>query len=40
MMVGENMERKKLLLLNPIEYEHNFDKRALKTLEGTPGLKN
>lgn len=39
MMGGENMERKKLLLLNPIEYEHNFDKRALKTLEGTPGLE-
>lgn len=33
------MDRKKLLLLNPIEYEHHFDQRALKTLEGTPGLE-
>ena len=33
------MERKQLLLLNPVEYEHQFDKKALKTLEGTPGLE-
>ena len=33
------MERKKLLLLKPQEYEHDFDKAALKTLEGTPGLE-
>ena len=33
------MERKKLLLLNPSEYEHEFDLKALKTLEGTPGLE-
>ncbi|HHT18055.1 MAG TPA: M48 family metalloprotease [Methanobacterium sp.] len=33
------MERKELLLLNPAEYEHHFDKSALKTLEGTPGLE-
>ena len=33
------MERKKLLLLNPSEYEHSFDKQALNTLEGTPGLE-
>jgi len=33
------LERKKLLLLKPQEYEHDFDKAALKTLEGTPGLE-
>ncbi|WJI10452.1 protease [Methanobacterium sp. CWC-01] len=33
------MERKKLLLLNPKEYEHEFDRAALETLEGTPGLE-
>lgn len=33
------MERKKLLLLNPNEYEHNLDKQALNALEGTPGLE-
>jgi len=33
------MEKKKLLLLNPTEYEHEFDKKALNTLEGTPGLE-
>jgi Zn-dependent protease with chaperone function len=33
------MDRKQLLLLNPAEYEHHFDKKALKTLEGTPGLE-
>ena len=35
----ENKERKKLFLLNPREYEHPFDKRALNSLEGTPGLE-
>lgn len=38
-MIGEKMERKKLLLLNPMEYEHDFDRQALKKLEGTPGLE-
>lgn len=33
------MERKKLILLNPREYEHSLDKQALNTLEGTPGLE-
>ena len=33
------MERKKLLLLNPNEYEHNLDRQALNALEGTPGLE-
>ncbi len=33
------MERKKLFLLNPTEYEHSFDKQALNSLEGTPGLE-
>lgn len=33
------MERKKLFLLNPREYEHSLDKQALNTLEGTPGLE-
>lgn len=33
------MDRKKLLLLNPTEYEHSFDKQALNALEGTPGLE-
>lgn len=33
------MERKKLLLLNPQEYEHSLDRQALNTLEGTPGLE-
>ena len=33
------MDKKKLLLLNPNEYEHTFDKQALNTLEGTPGLE-
>ena len=32
------MERKKLVLLNPREYEHPLDLKALNTLEGTPGL--
>jgi len=35
----DGLERKKLLLLKPQEYEHDFDKAALKTLEGTPGLE-
>lgn len=34
----EDIDRKKLILLNPREYEHPFDKKALNTLEGTPGL--
>lgn len=33
------MERQKLHLLNPREYEHEFDRKALDTLEGTPGLE-
>ncbi len=33
------MERKELYLLNPREYEHEFDRKALNTLEGTPGLE-
>ncbi|GAB6056530.1 hypothetical protein JCM15415_18460 [Methanobacterium movens] len=33
------MERKKLYQLQSIEYEHEFDRRALQTLEGTPGLE-
>ncbi len=33
------MEKKQLLLLNPAEYEHPFDRKALKALEGTPGLE-
>ncbi len=35
----ENKERKKLILLNPREYEHPFDRQALNALEGTPGLE-
>lgn len=34
------MERKKLLKLNPKEYEHDFDRKALSTLENTPGIKH
>jgi len=33
------MEKKELVMLNPREYEHPFDKKALNTLEGTPGLE-
>jgi Zn-dependent protease with chaperone function len=33
------MERKKLLLLHPSEYEHEFDRKALKNLEGNQGLE-
>ncbi len=33
------MERKKLYQLQSIEYEHEFDRKALETLEGTPGLE-
>ncbi|HEX3013880.1 MAG TPA: M48 family metallopeptidase [Methanobacterium sp.] len=33
------MQRKELILLNPVEYEHEFDRKALQTLEGTPGLE-
>lgn len=33
------MERKKLFLLNPREYEHSLDRQALNALEGTPGLE-
>lgn len=32
-------KRKKLHLLNPREYEHPFDRKALNTLEGTPGVE-
>ncbi|MGB9937411.1 MAG: M48 family metallopeptidase [Methanobacterium sp.] len=35
----ESIKRQKLILLNPREYEHPFDKKALNTLEGTPGLE-
>lgn len=35
----EKSERKTLFLLNPREYEHGLDKKALNTLEGTPGLE-
>lgn len=33
------MERKKLYQLQSREYEHEFDRKALETLEGTPGLE-
>lgn len=33
------MERQKLYQLQSIEYEHEFDRKALETLEGTPGLE-
>ena len=33
------MERKKLLLLHPSEYEHEFDRKALQTLEGNQSLE-
>ncbi len=33
------MDRTKLLLLNPAEYEHPADRIALEKLEGTPGLE-
>jgi Zn-dependent protease with chaperone function len=33
------MERKKLYQLQSREYEHKFDRKALETLEGTPGLE-
>lgn len=33
------MERKKLYQLQSREYEHDFDRKALETLEGTPGLE-
>jgi Zn-dependent protease with chaperone function len=33
------MERKALIELNSKEYEHPFDQKALKALEGTPGLE-
>jgi len=33
------MTRKQLLMLNPREYEHPLDKKALNMLEGTPGLE-
>lgn len=32
------MERVKLENLNPLEYEHPFDRKALESLEATPGL--
>ena len=34
-----DMERKKLLLLHPSEYEHPFDRKALQTLEGNQKLE-
>jgi Zn-dependent protease with chaperone function len=34
------LERKKLLMLNPIEYEHKFDKNALNVVKKIPGLKS
>lgn len=33
------MDRKKLILLSPQEYEHSLDRQALNALEGTPGLE-
>ncbi len=33
------LERKKLLKLNPKEYEHVFDRKALGIMESTPGIK-
>jgi Zn-dependent protease with chaperone function len=33
------VERKKLYQLQSVEYEHKFDRKALETLEGTPGLE-
>lgn len=33
------MERKRLIDLNPVEYEHPFDKNALDRLENTRGLE-
>ena len=33
------MERKQLLLLHPSEYEHEFDRKALQTLEGNQKLE-
>ena len=33
------MERRALVELNSKEYEHPFDQKALKALEGTPGLE-
>ncbi|MCK9151823.1 M48 family metallopeptidase [Methanobacterium alcaliphilum] len=33
------MQRKKLLMLNPIEYEHKFDKKALNAVKKIPALK-
>lgn len=35
-----NFKKKQILMgLNPKEYEHPFDKKALNALEGTPGLE-
>jgi len=36
---GGNYGEKKLVLLNPREYEHSLDQQALNALEGTPGLE-
>ena len=33
------MERKELLMLNPREYEHPWDKKFLGTLEEIPGVE-
>jgi Zn-dependent protease with chaperone function len=38
--MGAKMERKQLYQLHPREYEHNFDRLALETLEKTPGIKS
>lgn len=38
LVLGSN-DRKKLFQLNPREYEHEFDRKALNSLEGTPGLE-
>lgn len=35
----EKIDKKKLLRLNPREYEHGADRKALNALEGTPGLE-
>lgn len=35
----EKSDKKRLIRLNPREYEHGLDRKALNTLEGTPGLE-
>lgn len=38
-MVYNIIDKKKLHMLNPREYEHPLDKKALDTLKDTPGLE-